>query len=435
VLENTLYRIRKCVPQRLFRALQSPYHFGLAFISAFFYFFPSRKIFVVGVTGTKGKTSVTELINAILEEADYKTALSNTLRFKIGKETQENKFKMTMPGRFFLQKFLKRAVREKCDYAILEMTSEGVKQSRHRFVSLDALIFTNLSPEHIESHGSYGKYLEAKLALAHALEKSSKKGKVVIANGDDKEGKKFLNIRVPRKYAYTKKDAEPYELKKEGLTFTWNGMPVSSRLSGIFNIYNILAAAFFAKSQNIDAGIIQRAIEKLEGIPGRIERIDEGQNFTVIVDYAHTPDSLQKIYEVFQNSPKICVLGAAGGGRDRWKRKEMGRIAGNECVEIILTNEDPYDENPMEIIEDIKRGIEELAPAVILDRRAAIRKALSIAKAGYVVLITGKGADPYIMEQDNFKALWSDANVTREELKRLLKKEKEPYSVFMKFRN
>lgn len=178
-LEMLLRFGKKIIPKKLFRMGQPIYHWLLAFAAALIYRFPSRKIFVLGIVGTKGKTSTVEIINAILEEAGYKTALSSSLRFKVGKSSEENRFKMTMPGRFFAQKFLRRAVGEKCQYAILELTSEGAAQYRHKFIQSDALIFTNLSPEHIESHGSFEKYRKAKLKFFKALEKSPKKTKLL----------------------------------------------------------------------------------------------------------------------------------------------------------------------------------------------------------------------------------------------------------------
>ena len=158
--------IKKIIPKPIFQFLQPIYHYSLAVLGALIYDFPSKKLIVVGVTGTKGKTTTTELVNAILEEASYKTALASTLRFKIGEKEERNFFKMTMPGRFFMQKFLREAVKANCSHAVIEMTSEGAKQFRHKFISLDALIFTNLAPEHIESHGSYENYVQAKLNIA-----------------------------------------------------------------------------------------------------------------------------------------------------------------------------------------------------------------------------------------------------------------------------
>src|SRR3989344_2789260 len=186
-----MHFFKPLIPPSLFRALQPPYHYTLAFLGSVFYRFPSRRIAVIGVTGTKGKSTVTELINAILEEAGYTTAIASTIRFKIGTHTEPNLFKMTMPGRFFSQRFLRKAVSSKCRYAIIEMTSEGVAQFRHTHIDLDGLVFTNLAPEHIESHGSFENYLAAKLKLARALEKSHKDRKLIIANVDDPQGNTF----------------------------------------------------------------------------------------------------------------------------------------------------------------------------------------------------------------------------------------------------
>ncbi|PIR57853.1 MAG: hypothetical protein COU71_01855 [Parcubacteria group bacterium CG10_big_fil_rev_8_21_14_0_10_38_31] len=413
---------RKIIPIRIFKATQPTYHFLLAFSAALVYRFPSRKIFVLGVTGTKGKTSTLEVANAILEKAGYKTALASTLRFKVGDESENNLFKMTMPGRFFVQKFLRRAVREKCQYALLEITSEGAKQFRHKFIALDALIFTNLAKEHIESHGSFEAYRDAKLKIAKALESSRKKRRIIIANTDDENANRFLNINVPEKIEFGIKEVEPFILKKKGMDFTFKGEKISTYLSGVFNLYNILAAATFAFSQSIGLETIRRAVEEFKGTPGRMEEVDEGQDFTIVVDYAHTTDSLEKVYEVFQNSSKICVLGSTGGGRDKWKRPELGRIADTYCHHIILTNEDPYDEDPQGIVEDVSGGIKRPIYEVIMDRREAIRKALSLAKTGDTVIITGKGTDPYIMGPNGTKLEWSDSKITREELRTLLGK-------------
>ncbi|MFC1802181.1 Mur ligase family protein [Patescibacteria group bacterium] len=418
-MSSILHNIKKLIPKKIFKTLQPTYHYLLTLSGAIIYRFPSKKIFVIGVTGTKGKTSTIELINAILEEAGFKTSLAGTVRFKIGEESEKNKYKMTMPGRFFIQKFLRKSVKQKCDYAILEMTSEGAKQFRHKFIDLNSLVFTNLSPEHIESHGSYKKYLEAKLKIAKALEKSKKKRKVIIANKDDKESPKFLNIDIEEKVTYSLKDAEPFNLKKNSVTITVDMTKIESHLSGEFNIYNILSAISFAKSQNIGIKTIKDAIEKFKGIRGRVERIDEGQDFTVIVDYAHTSDSLEKLYETFQNSKRICVLGGTGGGRDTWKRKEMGAIANKHCSHIILTNEDPYDEDPKKIVEDIIEGIKKPIYEILMDRKEAIRKALKLAHTGDTVLITGKGTDAYIMGPNNTKLEWDDAEITRQEIKRI----------------
>lgn len=412
---------RKIIPPRLFRIIQPLYHYLLALFAVLWYWFPSRKIFVLAVTGTKGKTTTIELVNAILEEAGYKTALSSTLRFKIGNTEERNLRKMTFPGRFFIQRFLRNAVREKCDYAIIETTSEGARQFRHRFIDFDALIFTNLSPEHIESHGSYEAYRDAKLSIARAVAKSHKPKKIIIANKDDKEGGRFLSIPgITESIPYTLQDGAPYTLTKENIHLVFKGVPIATKLSGEFNLYNLLAAATFADREHIGASIIKSALERFNGVPGRMQKIDAGQDFTVIVDYAHTPDSLEKVYETYGLSRKICVLGAAGGGRDTWKRPVFGKIADAHCSDIVLTDEDPYDDDPEAIVEEIAKGISRPVVKKILNRREAIRHAISLAKTGDTVIITGKGTDPFIMRANGSKEPWSDVAVAEEELRRAL---------------
>ena len=421
-LEKILNILRRLIPRGIFRRLQPGYHYTLSLLGAIIYRFPAREIKVVVITGTKGKTSTTEIVNALLEEAGYRTAVAGTLRFKIDTVEERNLFKMTIPGRFFLQSFLRRAVSAQCDWAVIEMTSEGAKVFRHKFIELNAFIFTNLSPEHIESHGSFENYKEAKLTLARALALSSKRPRILVANADDQHAHDFLAVEADIKTTYSLKDAEPYKLEKDSTTFTLAGNPVNAHLSGAFNLSNMLAGIAFARALDITPEIIRRALERFYGIRGRVERVNVGQDFDVVVDYAHTADSLEKVYEVFQDSRKICVLGGTGGGRDTSKRAVMGRIASAFCDEIILTNEDPYDEDPEKIIADIKKGIGEGDAEVIMDRREAIATALKKAQTGDAVIITGKGTDPYIMGPRGTKIPWDDATVAREELQKIISK-------------
>jgi len=426
MLDKILNYFKRFIPKRIFNILSPYYHWMLAFLAALVYRFPSRKIIVVGVTGTKGKTSVLEVINATLKEAGYKTALISTLRFKIGRESWRNERKMTMPGRFFVQRFLRKSVKRECQYVLLEMTSQAVLQFRHKFLNFDAMILTNLAAEHIEAHGSFEKYRRAKMELFETLKKSKKKRTISIINGDDKNADYFLRFKADENYIYGLENSND-ELKvsdrrisKHGLEFVVDGQELSSKLLGEFNLYNILAAIAFVRSQSIGWQIIKTALSNFKGIPGRVEFIDGWQDFKVVVDYAHTPDSLEKLYDFFQDSRKICVLGATGGGRDKWKRKEMGKIASAYCDDIILTNEDPYDESPREIIDDIMEGIKSpFKYKVVLDRREAIREALKSAKIGDAVLITGKGTDPYIMGPKGTKIKWDDREVAREEIDKL----------------
>ena len=421
-MEPLLRLAKLLIPKSLFESLQPTYHYLLSILGAIIYRFPSRHLNIVGVTGTKGKSSVCELANAILEEAGFETALASTIRFKIGSKSRPNMFKMTMPGRFFIQKFLRDAVNASCRWVVLEMTSHGVLQSRHKFIELNALVFTNLAPEHIESHGSYEKYLSAKLEIAQALAVSRKTPKAIIANADDKEGAKFLTAAGnAARFPYSLTDAAPHHATDEGVSLRWRDSTFFSPLKGEFSMYNIIAAATFAESQGIPAETIKRAIERVSVIRGRGEEVRTGQTFTVVVDYAHTPESLTEIYRAYGSRKKICVLGNTGGGRDKWKRPKMAEIAERECTTVILTNEDPYDEDPQTIVQEMARGMKKKKPEIIMDRREAIAKALALAKETDVVLITGKGTDPYICGSRGTKTRWSDSGVAAEELAKLLK--------------
>jgi UDP-N-acetylmuramoyl-L-alanyl-D-glutamate--2,6-diaminopimelate ligase len=326
---------------------------------------------------------------------------------------------MTMPGRFFTQKFLRDAVDAGCEYAIIEMTSEGARFYRHLGVELDALIFTNLSPEHIESHGSFAKYKHAKLRLAQRLAKSNKPARLSIANVDNEHASSFLIFPVEKNIGYTLKDAQILDETETGSVIRWHDTDIAIPLPGKFNISNALAALTLSEELGLPLSDAKKGIESLSLIRGRVERVEAGQDFTVIVDYAHTDDSLRKLYETFPTSRKIAVLGSTGGGRDSWKRPVLGKIADAYCDEIIITNEDPYDEDPMKIIKEVASGVEKHDPIIILDRREAIAKAISLANKGETVLISGKGTDPYIMGPNGTKVPWDDATVAKEELEKL----------------
>jgi UDP-N-acetylmuramoyl-L-alanyl-D-glutamate--2,6-diaminopimelate ligase len=407
--------LRQIVPEPIVGA----YHYALALLGAVAYGFPTRKLTVIGVTGTKGKSTTTELIAAVLSEAGHEVAVASTIRFAIGKISEPNLFKMTMPGRTYLQQFLRKAVREGATHAVVEMTSEGAKQFRHKGILLDALVFTNLSPEHIESHGSFEKYAAAKLSLAKHLEDSPKRPRYIVANADDPYGKKFLDINVEVKAPFSLKDADPYNADDTSVRFVWKGELFTVPLPGLFNLQNVLATLTLGGAMNIPVATMKRALEHVRPIPGRAERVEKGQPFVVVVDYAHTPDSLRALYEAFKGNRIIGVLGNTGGGRDKWKRPEMGKIAEKYCDVVILTNEDPYDEEPLKILNDMQKGFTRKKPFIILDRRAAIREALREAKQGGVVLLTGKGTDPYIMGPHGSKEPWSDKKIVEEELNKL----------------
>lgn len=360
----------------------------MASLAAVFYRCPSRGIFVLGLTGTKGKTLTLELINAVLERAGKKTALLSSTRIKIDRESGENLTGNTMPGRAFIQRFLRRAVDRKMDYVLIEVTSEGIARHIHEHIDWDAGLFLNLHPEHIEAHGSFENYRSAKVEFfKYIAECSRKKPKYFFINKDDFNAKYFEEAAAKNKIIY---------------------------FGGGFLRANYAAAEAVGRTLGLDEKIIKEALEEFKGLPGRMEFIQK-KPFIVLIDYAHTPESLAEVYKyaVSLNPRKIIgVLGSAGGGRDKWKRPKLGEIAAGFCDELVLTNEDPYDEDPLEIIEEIGRGAEESGSEVnlykILDREEAIEKAVSLAGEGDAVLITGKGSEPYIHLARGKKLPWSD---------------------------
>lgn len=415
-----LASLKRTIERVIPSPLLSLYHFALAFVAALVYGFPSRDILVVGVTGTKGKSSTIEFLNAVFEAAGKKTALSSTIRIKVGDDSKPNLIRMTMAGRFSTQHFLARASRERCDTAIIEMTSEGARQHRHRFIALDALIFTNLAPEHIESHGSFEAYANAKFELGKQLARSRKHPRFMVVNADDKESQRYLALPVEYLLPVSINAAKSAVITDTGSRFRFENTDMRIRLPGEFSLRNALEAATLARAMGIQLPTIARGLESVTSIPGRAERVEAGQNFVVVVDYAHTPDSLREIYKAYEGRRRVCVFGSMGGGRDTWKRPVMGGIAEEYCEHIILTNEDPCDEDPRSILEGIGRGIKKKTPEIILDRREAIRRAIALAREGDVVLITGKGTDPSIYGPRGSSISWSDAGVAREELRNLL---------------
>ncbi|MBP6860326.1 MAG: UDP-N-acetylmuramyl-tripeptide synthetase [Candidatus Pacebacteria bacterium] len=416
---NTLKRIiRSLLPRRLYRALLSPYHFLISLFAALRYGFPARRLTVILVTGTKGKSSVTEMLFTVLRHAGIPAAVAGTIRFAINDESRANLYKMTLPGHGFIQHFLADAVRAGAKVAVVEVTSEAVLQHRHRFLSPNALVFTNLQMEHIESHGSFEKYAAAKLRIGYELAKSGKRPRAIIANADDRASAPYLALPVENVLPYRFADVTNMTAAPGSVSFTHDGTNYQMSLPGSFSVMNALAVIRAARFAGVAPEKIADALRALERIPGRTERIEAGQDFHAIVDYAHTPDSLKALYSAYP-CRKICVLGNTGGGRDTWKRPLMGAIADESCEEVILTNEDPYDEDPAKILEAMAGGMNR-EPRIILDRREAIKTALSLAKSGDAVLVTGKGTDPYIMGANGEKVSWSDADVMREELAKLV---------------
>ncbi len=443
--------IKKVTPGFIFPL----YHKSMAILANLYYRRPSEELIVIGVTGTNGKSSTVNLIARILEEAGYKVGATATNLFKIADREWVNDKKMTMLGRFALQGLLRKMVKAGCAYAVIETSSQGVEQFRHLGIHYDACVFTNLTPEHIEAHGGFENYKKAKLKLFKHLEKLSNKSfrkklipKAIIVNGDDEHAKDFLDFRVDKKIAYSvtsyqlpvtsglqKISAENIEYGVSGISFEVNDVKFNIHLFGQFNIYNALAAITTAISQGINLETCKTALEKVKGVPGRMEFIEEGsgdQAFTVVVDYGYEPEGLRQVFKtikdhklVLENGRIIHVFGSCGGGRDVSRRPIMGKLSAENADICIVANEDPYDDDPLEIIEQVAKGAEEAGKILnenlfkIMDRREAINFAISLAKPGDLVLLTGKGNEQVICVANDQKIKWDEREVAREELRKI----------------
>ncbi len=423
LLDKTLYRVKKFVPKFAFNFFAPFYHTVLAYSGSIFYGNPSKSLKVIGVTGTKGKSTTVFLISKILESTGVSVAAVGSLGFKLKDKEWPNTLKMTMPGRFRLQKFFYEAKKAGCKYLVLEVTSEGIKQKRHLGTKFDCAVFTNLHKEHIESHGSFDNYYRAKQELF------AKTKNIHVLNADDENVGLFSKFSSQRKIFYGIQGgdmrAQGLELKTDSSSFEVYGTRFNLNLGGRFNVLNCLSALSVVAMYGVDLPKTKPILESITNIPGRMEFIQK-EPFKVVVDYAHTPDSLEAVYKTLKTDSGrlICVLGAAGGGRDKWKRSEFGKIAGKYCDEIILTDEDPFEEDPEKIIEEIKKGVvksetvsETRRLEITLDRREAIKSALTKAGVGDTVVVTGKGSETSMAVAGGRKIPWSDKQIVRELLK------------------
>ncbi|MCX6793196.1 MAG: UDP-N-acetylmuramyl-tripeptide synthetase [Candidatus Falkowbacteria bacterium] len=460
-MDRALQIIKRFIPKKLFHMAWPLYHFLLGVTANIVYRWPSQKLIVIGVTGTTGKTTTTYLIASMLRGAGYKVGYTSTAMFSDGNSDWINDKKMTMVGRLFTHKMLRKMLKNGCQYAVIETSSEGIVQYRHRFIDYDVVLITGLYPEHIESHGSFDNYREAKGMLfsrlkdcktkytddnkkVHKVEGIKKLSlnrvkKTTIVNANDQYASYFASFWAEEKFAFNLRNEKVPGLFEESVNrvvadisqtdterkLIINKTPITVNMLGRFNLTNILAAATVGLTQGISLDKIRVGLEQVSGVPGRLEKIDEGQSFSIIVDYAFEPNAVKRLYETINESKHgkiIHVLGSTGGGRDKSRRPILGAIAGEMADIVIVTDEDPYDENPSLIIEAVAQGAESAGKKrnfnlfTELSRREAINKALKLAKDNDVVLITGKGSEQAICRAKGKKEKWDDRKVCREEL-------------------
>lgn len=436
-----LHLLRKIVPDWALLV----YHRFLSWLAAVWYGHPSRELIVIGVTGTNGKTTTTYLTARALEASGWPTGCTTTALFKIGGREWLNDYKMTMLGRFRLQRLLREMADIGCRFAVIETSSQGIAQFRHKHINFDAAVFTNLTPEHIEAHGGFENYKRAKTELFRHLAASPRKVfdgttllKTAILNAQDEQAGDFAVKGLDRVVWFgvdrvdrlgEKIVAKDLILEERSSRFRVEGVDVALRLPGRVNVENALAALTVARVFGIDLGAAAAKFASVPSVPGRFERIEAGQPWTVIVDYAPEPESLRRLYDTIDRSRYrrlIHVLGSCGGGRDAARRPILGRLAGEKADVVIVTNEDPYDDDPAMIMREVAEGARAAGKKdgdnllQVQDRREAILEAMRLAAPGDLVLITGKGSEQAMCLAGGKMVPWDDREVAREAIRVVL---------------
>jgi UDP-N-acetylmuramoyl-L-alanyl-D-glutamate--2,6-diaminopimelate ligase len=377
----------------------------LARTAARYYGYPSRDLFVTGVTGTNGKTTVTYLAESIVQASGRRAGVLGTISYRYNGHSI--KASNTTPESVEIQRTLRGMCDEAVDHAIMEVSSHALDQGRVAGVDFDCAIFTNLTHDHLDYHGDFNSYLQAKSILFNRyLIDSRKQRKFAIVNIDDAAASSFFPAPpvVTRTYS-TRRAADAsvtsvYEdINGLNIECLLQGaqLRLKSSLVGVFNVSNILAAALFGVAAGFATDVVKSGIESLPGIPGRLERVLNSKGIHAFVDYAHTPDALQRTMETLNRvrTGRLITVFGCGGDRDRTKRPVMGRIAAEMADISIVTSDNPRSEEPMSIIEQVRKGMTGRSAKVVENRRAAIEEALSLARVNDVVLVAGKGHEDY----------------------------------------
>jgi len=375
---------------------------ALALLAASFYDHPTKKLQLVGVTGTNGKTTTTFLVESIFKAAGRKTGLIGTVEYRIG--DQPLPVQRTTPESLDLQRLLYEMARDKVELVALEVSSHAIDLERVTGCQFSALVFTNLSQDHLDYHGNLENYFQVKSRLFRSPDPQNSTR--YLLNGDDPFGRELTKMVNGSFYLYginSPADIRAREIKisPEGLFFEVStplgNLSLEMKLKGLFNVYNALAALGVGISLGLPLEVIKEGLEKMEGVPGRFESIDCGQDFSVIVDYAHTPESLRNVLETARSiaQGRLITVFGCGGNRDREKRPLMGEVAARLSDFSIITSDNPRQEDPITIIDQIeagfKRGKTNSRYSKIPDRRDAIFQAIALARKGDIVIIAGKG--------------------------------------------
>ena len=384
-------------------------------IVPYFHDYPARKMRVVGITGTNGKTTTSYLTRAILRHAGYKVGLIGTIQIMI--EDEVLPIHNTTPDVVELQHTLAMMRDKGMDYVVMEVSSHALDQNRVAGIEFDTAVFTNLTQDHLDYHKTLENYMLAKAKLFdHVSEKGCKQGKTAVVNIDDAAGATMLAHAECQHLTYAIEKAADRRatdilVHANGAEFvlhheSFGEMKLSLHITGIFNVYNVMSAVGAALAEHIDASVIKEALEAFTAVPGRFELVKAGQDFSIIVDYAHTPDGVENVLKTARKIAKkriIAVFGC-GGDRDRTKRPIMGRLAAELADVVIATSDNPRTEDPAFILSQVEEGVEEAIGTkhheLIVDRRQAIYRAVEMAEKDDIVVILGKGHENYQILKD-----------------------------------
>lgn len=406
--------VKKVVPQKVFKKIEPMGHLGEALLTQARHGFPARGLKVIGVTGTDGKTSTCTLITQMLRHAGYKVAMMTTISvdYGDGRGPQPNPSRLTTMGVGSLVAKLKKIKDSGAEWLVLETTSHALAQHRVWAVPYTIAVMTNVGHEHLDYHGTFENYRDAKKMLFEQANRNRKGMQVGIVNADDPSGELFARaVTHPVRYGIHNGDLRAYDvqLTPGGSTYVaeFNGETynVTCHLPGSFNVYNSLAAIGVGQAVGLNKQQIEQGIASLKAVEGRMTHVDEGQDFTVIVDYAHTPESFEKVFKEVRPLTKgrmIAVFGSAGR-RDEAKRAIQGEVAGKLCDVVIATEEDDRDIDGQEIIEQIASGAKKAGKKegkdlfLVHDREDAVQAAVDMAKKGDTILLLGKGHEKSIL--------------------------------------
>ncbi len=400
------------------------YHRSKALLAAARYGFPARKLTVIGITGTDGKTTTVGMLAHILNKDGKKAGALSTAFFRVGDAVEWNATQKTSPSPFTVQKFLKRCLDAGCTHVVLECSSHGLMQGRVWLTWPAVAAITNLSEEHLDYHGTMENYMKAKAILFRMMRKNGTK----VLNADDRTYPAYKNIRSAKTVAYSiqRKDADLYAMDitstVSGTSALVHGQPLTMPIPGEFNVQNALCAIGCAGAASVDRKNAIASLSTFKGIPGRMELISEGQPFSVIVDFTVTPQSYEKTLSTIKAGMKpdqrLLVLTGSCGDRMKEKRPVVGNIVSSYADVMVVANEDPYTEDPEKIIDEVWAGIDQSKTNAhrIFDRKEAIRFLLKNAKPGDVIVLCGKGSDTTMWMKDG-QIPWNEREIVRELLK------------------